>query len=577
MRRHVAVTVGLVLAAVLLGTGAGVAGGADTEQPGNASIERVYPNPIASGDAGEYVVVSLPTDANLTTATLEDGTDTVSLANVSHRGRVAISPDPTRAKNLTTAPVANTSGLELANSGETLTLTVGGDVESRLRYTDAPEGKIGTRERGHLQWRTLGATDFDVTVADAGTVTTFVLPDNPDVPANVLRRADERILLAGYTLSSGRIADELIAAAERGATVRVLLEGEPVGARTRAEARQLDRLSEAGVDVRVVAGPYARVTYHHAKYAVADDSAIVLTENWKPAGTDGNSSRGWGAVTHQPAVVENLTATFEADAGWRDAVPWEEFRRGKTFERGERSLGDYPTNFEPQSVPVNRTELLVTPDNAGDRIVRTIDDADDSIAVVQASLGDWNDRLPTALRRAAQRDVEVRLLLSSAWYSKEENRRTVERFREWASRNAAPLSAKLADPNGRFEKIHAKGAIVDGDQVVVGSLNWNDAAMTSNREVLLLLHGSDVADYYGQVFDADWRGGGNGWSLPLGVVFAVVGCVCVAAVVLATVRFEGTVESHGNTAIDDGTRATDDGNTAVDDGPIGVGPPRTED
>ncbi|TQR22553.1 hypothetical protein C9J85_07385 [Haloferax sp. wsp5] len=91
--------------------------------------------------------------------------------------------------------------------------------------------------------------------------------------------------MAGYTLSSARVADALIAAQRRGATVRVLLEGEPVGSRTAAEASTLDRLAEAGVSVRVMTGPRARYRYHHAKYAVADGQAVVLTENWKPAGS----------------------------------------------------------------------------------------------------------------------------------------------------------------------------------------------------------------------------------------------------------------------------------------------------
>jgi cardiolipin synthase len=44
---------------------------------------------------------------------------------------------------------------------------------------------------------------------------------------------------------------------------------------------------------------------------------------------------------------------------------------------------------------------------------------------------------------------------------------------EEAAADDRPLEVRLADPNGAFEKIHAKGLIVDDDQVVLGSLNWN--------------------------------------------------------------------------------------------------------
>ena len=90
-------------------------------------------------------------------------------------------------------------------------------------------------------------------------------------------------------------------------------------------------------------------------------------------------------------------------------------------------------------------------------------------------------------------------------------------------------------PGDRYAKIHAKGAVIDGDRVVLGSLNWNEQAATVNREVVLVLHGTAVADYFGRVFERDWRGGKP--SLPLGIVAAVVGALVVAALAARRVRF----------------------------------------
>jgi len=135
-----------------------------------------------------------------------------------------------------------------------------------------------------------------------------------------LRDADRKILLGGYTPTSERVADALVRKHERGVTVRVLLEGDPVGGERSARPTSSTALVAAGVEVRLVGGEHARYDYHHAKYAVVDDRAVVLTENWKPAGTGGNSSRGWGVVTDQPRIVDGLEATFRADAGWRRAA-----------------------------------------------------------------------------------------------------------------------------------------------------------------------------------------------------------------------------------------------------------------
>jgi len=521
-------------------TGESVPTAADALPPDakSVSIAAVYPDPVAGGDRGEFVVLSVPPDTALGEYRLTDGDGTATLPNATATGRVVASTAPNHTRRFTDSRVVGLDGhLALANGGDRIRLLRGDRTVDSVRYSEAIEGDLGVVNGSVVRWRPLGATDRPVLSAPGGEVRAFALPDAPGAPLGPIRSADERVLLAGYTLSSTRVADALLDARRRGATVRVLLEGEPVGERTAAEARTLDRLTDAGVSVRLVSGPRARYSYHHAKYAVADGRAVVLTENWKPAGTGGNSSRGWGVVTAQPRIVDGLASTFRADVGWRDSVAWERYRQGRRFERGERATGAYPTEFSAESVAVRRTDLLVTPDNAQGELVGTLDRATDSIDVIQPTVGDWDSPLLRALRRAASRGVEVRLLLSDAWYVREENQRTVERFRDWAERHDAPLSAKLADPEGRYEKIHAKGAVVDGERVVVGSLNWNEQAATTNREVLLVLYGPEAAAYFGDVFDADWAGGG-GVGFPVGLAAAVGGVLVVAGLAARRVRFE---------------------------------------
>jgi len=65
---------------------------------------------------------------------------------------------------------------------------------------------------------------------------------------------------------------------------------------------------------------------------------------------------------------------------------------------------------------------------------------------------------------------------------------------------------RVAEPRGRYGKVHAKGLVVD-DAVVVGSLNWNAHAARENREVLVAVESRVLADHFARVFTADWRGG----------------------------------------------------------------------
>nr|WP_231754423.1 phospholipase D-like domain-containing protein [Halapricum sp. CBA1109] len=361
------------------------------------------------------------------------------------------------------------------------------------------------------------------------------MPDAPDAAVDAIRGAEERLLLAGYTFASERAADALVAAEERGAAVEVLLDGGPVGGFTNRSVAVLDRLVDNGVTVSMLAGPTAPYRFHHPKYAVADDRAVVLTENWKPAGVGGHSSRGWGITTTQPEVVEGLVRTFRADATNRSTVPWERHRADITVENTTPVSGRYPSRFDAARLDADRVELLVAPDNAVGRIESLLANASDSIRILQVSVDGPENRLLRAAIAAARRGVDVDLLLSRAWYAAEENRALAANLTATAEQSGVPLSVRLADPNGRYEKIHAKGLVVDGEHVVLGSLNWNDNAFQNNREVVLLVSGEAVGAYYGRVFAADWEGGARRLQLGLVVVLLVV--VAVAAAVGRKIQF----------------------------------------
>ncbi|WP_436910236.1 phospholipase D-like domain-containing protein [Halosimplex marinum] len=511
----------------------------DALRPTEPRIAAVYPNPVADGDRGEFVVLDVPNGTDLGDYRLSDGDGELVLPNRTVGDRVAVTTVPAPVRNLTRiAVVAANGSVALANGGERLRLRRGNSTVARARYREAPEGEIGRfDDRGAVAWRPLGRTNRSVVTATGGEVRAFTLPDAPGVPLDVIRGADSRILLAGYTFTSERIAQELERAARRGVDVRVLLDAEPVDGITRRQARLLDSLVDAGATVRLLGGPHGRYAFHHPKYAVADDRAVVLTENWKPAGTGGHASRGWGAVVSQPRIVDGLAKTFRADAEWRGARPWSQVRRGRSFERASVANGSFPSHRSPETVPVNRTRLLVAPDNAGRAVTAALDGADESIDVIQMSVDGRDQRFLRATVRAARRGVDVRLLLSGAWYVEEENRRLVEHLRGVAEREDLPLTAKLAEPGGDFEKIHAKGAVIDGDQVLVGSLNWNGESIRSNREVVLSLEGEAVGGYYEAAFEADWNGEESGPSLPVGIAAGIGGCALLAVLVARRIEF----------------------------------------
>jgi len=515
--------------------------GSSTESASSAvRIERVAPNPWADGDAGEFVVVSVPEPLNTSGLVLEDAAGArAALPDREITGRVALAAEPEAASVPNDTPVRRVEGtLRLANSGDSIALR-GRDAEilTAVSYERAPEGHQYVRAGERWEWRPRGATNRSPVRTHPAGARAFVLPDGDGVVPETLAGAQDRLLLAGYTLTSRAVVDELVAARERGAEVRVLLEGAPVGGISERQATALDRLVAAGVDVRVLAGERTPYRFHHAKYAVVDDRALVLTENFKPAGSGGHSSRGWGAVVQDPALSRALADLFGADWTSPGVRPWSTHRASVDPVHAAPAGEQFPTRFSPSSVPVESARLLVAPDNARSELEGLIRSAEDSVRIQQLSVDGIDDPLLQAAIDAAEGGAAVEILLSSARYVDGENGAVVADLRRLADRRDLPIEARLVEPRGRFEKVHTKGVIVDDRHVALGSLNWNPTAYGENREVVLVLTGEEVAAYYADVFAADSRSEPV-WRLPLGLVGAVgAAWLGLGVVVLARIRW----------------------------------------
>ncbi|CQH52502.1 phospholipase D domain protein [Halobacterium hubeiense] len=499
----------------------------------SATITAVAPNPASDGDAGEFVAVTFDEPTNTTGWTLADSNDAANLPNRTLSGAVALSTQPAAARNRTDLPVVGLNGsLALANGGETVELRAGNATVDELAYANAP-----TAERWNgSEWTPLGASSFAPFAAANVSVSAFALPDAAGPPIQTLESADQRLFLAGYTFTSARATRALAAAAERGVDVRVLVEGGVAGGAPSPEDQRLDALRAAGVEVRVLDGERARYSFHHAKYAVADDRAVVLSENWKPSGSGGHGNRGWGVTVADSTVADHLAGVFRADTNWADAKSWETVRENFTVVDGEPATESYPTRFPQVDAEADGVRVLVAPDNARSGVRDLVASAEESLVVEQASL-DRNGAFTNWTIDAARRGVRVRVLLSGKWYVRADNRNTTERLNRVAAEESLNLDAKLVEPRSRFEKVHVKGAVVDGERALVGSLNWNEHAATENREVVVVVEDDAVADYFQRAFRADWRGGA--WRLPVALAAVVAVAAVAAAACARRIEFGG--------------------------------------
>lgn len=84
-------------------------------------IAGLYPDPTTDGNAGEFLVLSVPDPSVLADHkwTITDDHTTAALPNETEAGRVALSIDPDRAETMTARPVAELEGhLQLSADGD---------------------------------------------------------------------------------------------------------------------------------------------------------------------------------------------------------------------------------------------------------------------------------------------------------------------------------------------------------------------------------------------------------------------------------------------------------------------------
>ena len=56
-----------------------------------------------------------------------------------------------------------------------------------------------------------------------------------------------------------------------------------------------------------------------------------------------------------------------------------------------------------------------------------------------------------------------------------------------------------------YPDVHNKGFVVDGKTVIVSSQNFSPAGIDENRDAGMILESPELAQYFGPIFDADWK------------------------------------------------------------------------
>ena len=271
-----------------------------------------------------------------------------------------------------------------------------------------------------------------------------------DALAPALTSIDVEIYEMGY----GAILDTLVAKAQAGIAVRVILDH----AKISVNQKYFDKLAAAGAQVQWSA---AKFTYQHAKFFIVDGQvAVISTGNFSKTYSI-DLERNFVATDRDPADLADLVSLFEAD--WTGAEP-----------------------------AMACTRMVVAPINARARVLDVIDGATATLTIESMQFSDAAVRAAVANR--IQAGVAVRVMLAdAAWVS--------------ANTSAATFLTNLGVTPRWIPHLHTKVIVADGARAYVGSENLSTNSLDHNREVGVVVTDAQAIVPLVETFEIDWAAG----------------------------------------------------------------------
>ncbi|MBU2859757.1 GTP-binding protein, partial [Acidithiobacillus ferrooxidans] len=263
-----------------------------------------------------------------------------------------------------------------------------------------------------------------------------------------------------YYLSDRKILRALAAAHRRGVDVRVIIEGKPYGMKPWQVRREERIIAATGARWKVAPPRFTShgndYSFYHGKYCANGHEVEIGTANldWSAF----HRNREYVYVTRNTTVVQAVNAVFNAD--WHN-------RRAPAFAH---------------------RVLVLSPGTSAAQLLQVINQPG-PIDVESEELGPY----APILDALAAKGRDLRMILPSS--INREDRRDVAFLREHG------CQVRLLSKKPLY--MHAK-MIAGKALAFIGSENFTQTSLEDNREMGLLLNGSDIGKLQAQ-FDRDWN------------------------------------------------------------------------
>lgn len=193
---------------------------------------------------------------------------------------------------------------------------------------------------------------------------------------------------------------------------------------------------------------------HQKTLLIDNEKVIVMTFNFTHSSF--KNERNFGLIIDDAKRVKAINTLFSAD--------W---------------------NQIPNQAP--DTDLLLSPDNSRQALLKFINTAKRSIKVYAQSINDY--KIVGALASKARKGVDVSILTS-------------HKPREKQAKYLEQAGVKIAISKHYY--IHAKVIIVDNEQAVLGSINLTKPSFDNNRELAVITRDKTVVSQLNNTFSQDW-------------------------------------------------------------------------
>jgi phosphatidylserine/phosphatidylglycerophosphate/cardiolipin synthase-like enzyme len=361
-----------------------------------------------------------------------------------------------------------------------------------------------------------------------GECVAYASPDSTwAVTREMVDGATRTILIGIYDFTSGPVKELLLAARRRGVEVTLMLDVERSD-----EAAVFDELARAGV--RCVAAPActhpdpARRVFasSHEKVVVVDGEwTLVQSGNYSangiPVNPEGGGSgfvtgnRETGVAVHSPEIARFFTDLLLSDVALAretaDETPLLQTEAAPAAPTLFLAAPATPPKLFPRQrlEPSDGIEVLpvLSPDSYMDVVPPLLAGARASILIEQQYIKARQPATRELLGIVRERldavpGLDVRIILGRVFDAGD--RKDIQAL---ADDFGLRLGTHVRLINtAHFVHCHNKMVLVDRADVLVGSQNWSDYALTRNREASLLFRSfGALAGYFGRIFEADWE------------------------------------------------------------------------